>query len=126
MPLLLVDLDNTLIDRAGAVDRWAQDFASVRGSGAADAEWLVAADRDGLEPRERFAAMIAGRFGLDARDEGAILAELRGGLVCPHGLSRVFETCCKLLQIKCCLSRSSDREMSQIFCKYLQKSHIPS
>ncbi len=81
MPLLLIDLDNTLIDRAGAVDRWARDFASVRGSGAADAEWLVAADRDGLESRERFAAMIAERFGLDARDEGAIVAELRAGLV---------------------------------------------
>jgi putative hydrolase of the HAD superfamily len=41
----------------------------------------VTADRDGLEPRERLAGMIAERFGLDARDEGAILAELRGGLV---------------------------------------------
>ena len=65
MPLLLVDLDNTLIDRAGAVDRWAQDFVSARGGDAGDAAWLVAADRDGLEPRERFAGMIAERFGLD-------------------------------------------------------------
>lgn len=81
MPLLLVDLDNTLIDRAGAFERWARGFASARGGDAGDAAWLVAADRDGLEPRERFAGMIAERFGLDARDEGAVLAELRGGLV---------------------------------------------
>ena len=81
MPLLLVDLDNTLIDRAGAFERWAQGFVSARGGDAGDAAWLVAADRDGLEPRERFAGMIAERFGLDARDEGALLAELRGGLV---------------------------------------------
>jgi putative hydrolase of the HAD superfamily len=81
VPLLLVDLDNTLIDRVGAVDRWAREFASTRGGDAADAGWLVAADRDGLEPRERFAGMIAERFGLDAQDSGAILAELRGGLV---------------------------------------------
>jgi putative hydrolase of the HAD superfamily len=81
VPLLLVDLDNTLIDRAGAVDRWAQEFAAAHGGGPADAAWLVTADRDGLEPRERFAAMIAERFGLGGRDEGAILAELRGGLV---------------------------------------------
>ena len=81
MPLLLVDLDNTLIDRAGAVERWAREFAPARGGDAGDAQWLVTADRDGLEPRERFAGMIAERFGLDARDEGAILAELRGGLV---------------------------------------------
>jgi hypothetical protein len=81
VPLLLVDLDNTLIDRAGAVDRWAREFASARDGDAEDAEWLADADRDGLEPRERFARMIAERFGLDAQDEGAMLAEVRGGLV---------------------------------------------
>jgi phosphoserine phosphatase len=81
VPLVLVDLDNTLIDRAGAFDRWAQGFVAARGGDAGDAAWLVVADRDGLEPRERFAGMIAERFGLDAQDEGAILAELRGGIV---------------------------------------------
>ena len=81
MPLLLVDLDNTLMDRAGALERWARGFVAARGGDGGDAAWLVAADRDGLESRERFAAMIAERFGFDARDEGAILAELRGGLV---------------------------------------------
>jgi putative hydrolase of the HAD superfamily len=81
VPLLLVDLDNTLIDRAGAFERWAQGFVSARGGDAGDAAWLVAADRDGLEPRERFAGRIAERFGLDSHDEGAVLAELRGGLV---------------------------------------------
>jgi putative hydrolase of the HAD superfamily len=81
VPLLLVDLDNTLIDRAGAVDRWAVEFAGARGGGEADAEWLVAADRDGFEPRERFAALIVQRFGLDPRDQAGLLAELRAGLV---------------------------------------------
>lgn len=81
MPLLLVDLDNTLIDRAGAFDRWARDFASARGGDAADARWLTAADRDGLEPRERLAGLIAERFGLGAGYESGVLAELRGGLV---------------------------------------------
>ncbi len=63
MPLLLVDLDNTLIDRAGAFGRWSREFASARGGGPADAQWLVAADRDGLEPRERLATGIGGRSG---------------------------------------------------------------
>jgi putative hydrolase of the HAD superfamily len=81
VPLLLVDLDNTMIDRAGAFERWAQGFVAARGGDAGDAAWLVAADRDGLEPRERFAAIIAERCGLDAQDEGAILAELRDGMV---------------------------------------------
>ena len=81
MPLLLVDLDDTLIDRAGAFGRWAREFASARGGSAADARWLVAADRDGLEPRERLAAIISERFGLGERGEAGLVAELRGGLV---------------------------------------------
>ena len=81
MPLLLVDLDNTLIDRAGAVGRWAREFASGRGGSDADAQWIVAADRDGLEPRERLAAIISERFGLDDRDRAGLVAELRDGLV---------------------------------------------
>jgi putative hydrolase of the HAD superfamily len=81
VPLLLVDLDNTLIDRAGAFGRWAREFVSARGGSEADAQWLVAADRDGLEPRERLAAAISERFGLDDRNEAGLVAEMRGGLV---------------------------------------------
>ena len=81
MPLLLVDLDNTLIDRDGAVGRWAREFASARGGSETDAQWIVAADRDGLEPRERLAAMIGERFELDDRDRAGLVEELRGGLV---------------------------------------------
>jgi putative hydrolase of the HAD superfamily len=81
VPLLLVDLDNTLIDRAGAFARWAREFTSARGGSAADAEWLEAADRDGFESRERLAALIRERFGLDRGAEAELLAELRAGLV---------------------------------------------
>jgi putative hydrolase of the HAD superfamily len=81
VPLLLVDLDNTLIDRAGAFARWAQAFTSARGGSPEDAAWLVAADGDGFEERERLAAMIGQRFGLDGRTQAGLLAELRGGLV---------------------------------------------
>lgn len=81
MPLLLVDLDNTLIDRAGAFRRWAREFASARGDSAADVRWLVAADRDGLEPRERLATKIGERFGLEGQAGADLLVELRGGLI---------------------------------------------
>jgi putative hydrolase of the HAD superfamily len=81
VPLLLVDLDNTLVDRAGAFGRWAREFVLARGDSPEDAAWLVAADRDGLEPRERLAEMIGRRFGLDGHTEAGLLAELRGGLV---------------------------------------------
>ena len=81
MPLLLVDLDNTLIDRAGAFTRWAREFTSARGGDQQDAAWLVAADQDGFEERERLAAMIGERFGLDVRSQAGLLTELRGGLL---------------------------------------------
>lgn len=81
MPLLLVDLDNTLIDRAGAFAQWASEFAAEQRRGAADAEWLVAADQDGLESRERLAALIGERFGLADGHAADVLAELRAGLV---------------------------------------------
>jgi putative hydrolase of the HAD superfamily len=79
--LLLVDLDNTLIDRAGAFGRWAREFVAARGGGAADVEWLVAADRDGFESRENLAALIGERFGLDGRAEAGLVGELRGAVV---------------------------------------------
>jgi len=81
VPLLLVDLDNTLIDRVGAFARWAREFVSARGGATADVQWLIAADRDGFEQRERLAALICERFGLDGGAEMEILAELRRGMV---------------------------------------------
>jgi putative hydrolase of the HAD superfamily len=81
VPLLLVDLDNTLIDRSGAFGRWARDFVSAQRGGQADVQWLTGADRDGLEQRERLAAMIGERFRLDGQTEARVLAELRAGLI---------------------------------------------
>jgi len=71
--LLLIDLDNTLIDRTAAFRGWATSRF-----GESEVEWLASADRDGYEPREPLAARIAGRYHLDAGD---VLAELRAGMV---------------------------------------------
>lgn len=60
--MLLVDLDNTLIDRASAFDRWATDFVRSLGGSDAEVAWLIAADRDGYEPRESLARAIKERF----------------------------------------------------------------
>lgn len=81
MPLLLLDLDNTLVDRAAAFRRWAVSFVSGFGGGAAEADWLVAADRDGLEAREHLALMISRRFSLDLARGAGLVAELRRGMV---------------------------------------------
>jgi len=71
--LLLLDLDNTLIDRAGAYAAWAHGRF-----GAGEVAWLVAEDRDGYRRREELARVIAERYGLDA---GETLVELRAGMV---------------------------------------------
>lgn len=71
--LLLIDLDNTLVDRASAYKGW----ASAR-FGESEVSWLIQADEDGYAPRERVAAAIAERYGVDA---AAVLTELRAGMI---------------------------------------------
>ena len=73
--LLLLDLDNTLIDRAGAFAQWARLFAGEVGARAGwepgspevreAADWIVAADRGGYRPKPELAAAVIERFGLD-------------------------------------------------------------
>ncbi|WP_250032092.1 hypothetical protein [Paractinoplanes maris] len=71
--LLLVDLDNTLIDRTGAFVAWARERF-----GEAEVAWLTEQDRDGYRKREELAEAIAARYRLDAREA---LVELRAGMV---------------------------------------------
>ncbi|WP_433372952.1 HAD family hydrolase [Actinoplanes sp. CA-142083] len=71
--LLLIDLDNTLIDRRAAYKGWAASRF-----GASEVPWLVEADQDGYEKREALAAKIAARYGGDERE---MLTELRAGMV---------------------------------------------
>lgn len=70
--LLLVDLDNTLIDRAYAFDAWAIDFVRLLGRPTSAAEWLIEADRDGYEPRDSLARAIKGRLGLEMAVEDLV------------------------------------------------------
>jgi putative hydrolase of the HAD superfamily len=77
VPLLLVDLDDTLIDRAGSFRRWATEFVTAHGGSPPDKAWLIAADRGGYEDRGRLAELISARFGLPGH---AVLAStLRDG-----------------------------------------------
>src|SRR6266576_1316820 len=56
MPLLLLDLDDTLVDRADAYRRWAASFAARHGD-EREADWLVEADDGGYAPREQLAGI---------------------------------------------------------------------
>ena len=70
--MLLVDLDNTLVDRATAFEHWATGFVRLLGRPDADALWLIAADRDGYEPRDGLARAMKERFELGLGVEGLV------------------------------------------------------
>lgn len=63
--LILIDLDNTLVDRASAFNSWAHKFVQKLERPSTDAAWLIKVDRDGYEPRDSLAAMIKGQFALE-------------------------------------------------------------
>ncbi|MGC1210634.1 MAG: HAD-IA family hydrolase [Micromonospora sp.] len=64
MPLLLLDLDNTLLDRAGPFRAWAEGFLAEVGAPATDIDWLLSIDADGLTDRWDVADAIRDRYGL--------------------------------------------------------------
>ncbi|MDG4814308.1 MULTISPECIES: HAD family hydrolase [unclassified Micromonospora] len=64
MPLLLLDLDNTLLDRAGSFRAWGERFLDGIGAPATDIDWLVSIDADGLTDRWDVADAIRDRYGL--------------------------------------------------------------
>ncbi|MDY7087013.1 MAG: HAD family hydrolase [Actinomycetota bacterium] len=71
--LLLLDLDNTLVDRTAAFKTWAHARF-----GESEVPWLATEDRDGYRRREELAALIAARYRLDAAE---VLLELRAGMI---------------------------------------------
>lgn len=81
MPLLFVDLDNTISDRAASVRAWAVEYLIAR-FGEAD-PGLVAemerADGDGLRPKPEAAADLAELLGLSAAEQAEIIVVLRAG-----------------------------------------------
>ncbi|HEY3010204.1 MAG TPA: HAD-IA family hydrolase [Micromonosporaceae bacterium] len=62
MPLLLLDLDNTLLDRAGSFRAWAEGYLAYIGAPAEDLDWLLSVDADGLTDRWDLADAIRERY----------------------------------------------------------------
>lgn len=81
MPLLLLDLDNTLVDRAGAFRAWAASYLAERGDSPDLLEEMVVADGDGLHHKPGVAAAITSLLGLGQDEQDAIIATLRAGVV---------------------------------------------
>jgi putative hydrolase of the HAD superfamily len=84
VPLLLCDLDGTLVDRAGAFRRWATDLATRVGMDGDFVEWIIEVDDDGAVSRERLYEVLGARLALD---------ETREEFVARYGecFSRFFE-----------------------------------
>ena len=81
MPLLLLDLDNTLVDRAAAVRAWAAEYLTERDAAPDLLEAVVAADGDGLRPKPAVAADLTSLLGLSPEESAGIIATLRAGVV---------------------------------------------
>ncbi|MGY0007379.1 HAD family hydrolase [Micromonospora sp. I033] len=64
MPLLLLDLDNTLLDREGPFRAWGEQFLGSIGAPPTDIDWLLSVDADGLTDRWDVADAIRDRYGL--------------------------------------------------------------
>jgi putative hydrolase of the HAD superfamily len=80
VPLLLVDLDDTLLDRAGAFRRWTAAFLHEVGAPAHDLDWLAAIDADGLTSRWDVADALRDRYGLRISSID-LVEELRNGVL---------------------------------------------
>ena len=77
MPLLLCDLDDTILDRAGAFVLWAETFADMWQLQADAHAWLVEQDRAGYRPRPEFFASVRDVFHLPASVEDLLRAFYR-------------------------------------------------
>lgn len=81
MPLLLLDLDNTLVDRAAGFRAWAATYLAGRGSDPALVDAMVTADGDGLRPKPEVAADLTTLLGLTPAEQTDIVRALRAGVV---------------------------------------------
>ena len=96
MPLALFDLDNTLLDRDAAFEGWARRFCDTWSLPEDARAALVAADDNGLRPREDLLADVRSRFGVDATLDALLAAydvDYPAGFSLPaasrHALSRL-------------------------------------
>lgn len=64
MPLLLCDLDDTLVDRGRIFQGWAAEFGEVHSLSPEDIAWITGLDNGGYTPREQFWAGIRRGLGL--------------------------------------------------------------
>ncbi|HEV7707118.1 MAG TPA: HAD family hydrolase [Asanoa sp.] len=80
MPLMFLDLDNTVLDRTGAFRTWAEGFLTGIGAPSPDVDWLMSVDADGLTDRWDIADQIRDRYRLSTSSVD-LVDEMREGVV---------------------------------------------
>jgi putative hydrolase of the HAD superfamily len=80
VPLLLLSLDDTLVDRAGAFEQWARDFLGRIGAPSHDLVWLLSVDADGMSSNWDVADALRDRYGLRVSSLD-IVEEIRSGIM---------------------------------------------
>ncbi|WP_203707027.1 HAD family hydrolase [Asanoa iriomotensis] len=80
MPLMFLDLDNTVLDRTGAFRSWAEGFLDGIGAPSPDLDWLMSVDADGLTDRWDVADAIRDRYRLSTSSVD-LVDEMREGVV---------------------------------------------
>lgn len=80
VPLVIFDLDNTLLDRDAVFRRWAVEWVADRGLAPVEVDWMVAADGHGYSPRLGFAEAMRERYRL-ASPATEVLDQYRRRLV---------------------------------------------
>ncbi|MFG2520811.1 hypothetical protein [Streptomyces sp. NPDC048527] len=79
MPLLLLDLDNTLVDRDAAFRTAVAGFLAQHGLPDSDLTWVTRIDARGYTARHEVAAALSDRYG-DAVSTTAVRALLDNGV----------------------------------------------
>jgi putative hydrolase of the HAD superfamily len=77
VPLLLCDMDDTLLDRAGTFQRWVTGFLDQRDAEASHAGWFIEQDRQGRRPRAELFSAAKQRLGLPEAVEDLVAAFYR-------------------------------------------------
>ncbi|MEY9948888.1 HAD superfamily hydrolase (TIGR01549 family) [Kitasatospora sp. GAS1066B] len=87
MPLLLLDLDNTLLPRDAAFRAWAAGLLSEYGLPPGDLDWLCLLDGGGYVPRDTVLSATRRRYGLQLSMDGLVAHYRRGinsHISCPN------------------------------------------
>ncbi|WP_228718387.1 HAD family hydrolase [Kitasatospora acidiphila] len=79
MPLLMLDLDNTLLPRDAAFTAWAEDFLARHRLPPSELDWLTTIDGGGYIPRSTVLGAARRRYDLDL-SLAALLADYRRGI----------------------------------------------